>query len=144
LFEDILITETIHQNALPQVFYNQKVLLIEDNEINIMLVSMLLKKCALQFDVAKTGSKALQLFNANEYNAVLTDIHLPELNGDEIAEIIRSNTNSKKANTPIIALTATSLPSDIQDYLDSGINDVMVKPFTEDDFFGMLKKHLTN
>ncbi len=136
-------SQTSPDNSLQYNFHQKKALLIEDNEINIMLVSMLLKKFQLHFDVAKTGTQALKLFNTNEYDIVLTDIHLPEFNGDEIAEIIRANTNPKKANTPIIALTATSLSSDLESYLAVGINDVMVKPFTEDDFFATIHKHLS-
>ena len=120
----------------------KKALLVEDNIMNVKLFSLLLKRVGIQFDVATDGEEALDLFNINQYDIILTDINLPKLLGNEMAEIMRKNTDSIKANTPIIALTASIITTEIDSYLQSGIDEVLLKPFTEEKFKAILQKHL--
>lgn len=129
-------------NNMPSFFYGKKALLVEDNEMNVMLMTLLLKKYALEYDVAKDGEAAVNLFNNNFYDIVLTDINIPKITGDQFAAIIRHDENFEKAHVPIIALTASVVGDDIESYMRSGVNDVLVKPFKETEFLAMIKKHL--
>lgn len=121
-------------------FSLKKVLLVEDNQMNIMLFSLLLKRLGIQITTASDGEEALELFNNNHFDVILTDIQLPKLRGDEMARIIRQNPDSQKASTPIIALTASTLASEIKEYIGSGINQVVLKPFTEEKLKSVLSK----
>ena len=123
-------------------FSLKKVLLVEDNQMNLMLFSLLLKRLGVQITTASDGEQALKLFNKNHFDVILTDIQLPKLRGDEMARIIRQNPDSVKASTPIIALTASTLISEIEEYLGSGINQVVLKPFSNDKLKSILSELL--
>ncbi|MFP5041128.1 response regulator [Parasediminibacterium sp. JCM 36343] len=123
-------------------YIEKKALLVEDNEMNIMLFSFLLKKIKINFDIARDGEEAISKFNTTNYDIVLTDIHLPKIEGDELAKIIRKSSDTAKAKTPIIALTASILTSETDAYLACGINYVLLKPFTEEKFKAVLKQYL--
>jgi signal transduction histidine kinase len=125
-----------------QIFLGRKALVVEDNDMNIMLLTMLLKKAAMIFDVAKDGEEALQLFDNNHYDIVLADINVPKLTGDQIATRIRKYANQAKANTPVIAMTASIFKDDVEAYKSAGINDILVKPFKQEELSHMLAKYL--
>jgi CheY-like chemotaxis protein len=124
-----------------QMYTDKKALVIEDNEMNAMLLSLLLKKQQLSFDLAKDGQIGWELFNANKYDIILTDINVPKMTGDELAKAIRNHPNGK-ASMPVIALTATIMQDDLDAYRKAGISDILVKPFKEADLKAMLLKHL--
>lgn len=125
------------------VLQGKKVLVIEDNDVNIMLLTMLLKKVGIQFDIAKDGELGLKLFKENVYDIILTDINVPKLTGDEIAVFVRQYHDDKKRNMPIIGLTATIVQDDLDDYLAAGINQILVKPFKQDELYTTLEKYLS-
>jgi len=117
-------------------------LVIEDNDVNIMLLTMLLKKLELKFDIAKDGAEGLSKFETNQYDIVLTDINVPKLTGDQLATKVRKMADPNKSVVPIIALTATIMRDDIEAYLHAGINDILVKPFKQAELKNMIEKHL--
>ena len=123
-------------------YSNKKVLLVEDNEMNIKLFSFLLKRVKINFDTAMDGKEALEKFENNHYDLILTDINIPEIRGDEMTRIIRKDSNLQKSQIPIIALTASILVSEIDLFLEAGINQVLIKPFTEPEFKEVLEKYL--
>jgi CheY-like chemotaxis protein len=128
--------ETVNQ------FSNKRLLLVEDNEMNIKVFSFLLKRINIPFDVVADGREALALLSQNEYHIVLTDINLPQLSGDEMTKIIRVNNNEAIAKLPIIALTASKSKEEETIYLAAGINEVLLKPFTEADLRNLLNNYL--
>ncbi len=123
-------------------FSNKKVLLVEDNEMNIRLFSFLLKRVKINFDTAIDGEIALELFRNNHYDLILTDINIPNIKGDEMTKIIRKDKDSTKSKVPIVALTASILVSETELYLAAGINQVLIKPFTEPQFKEVLEHFL--
>lgn len=135
-------THKIKQLEKEVDFSLKKVLLVEDNQMNVMLFSLLLKRLGVQITTASDGEQALKLFNNNHFDVILTDIQLPKLRGDEMARIIRQNPDSLKASTPIIALTASTLTSEIEDYIGAGINQVVLKPFSSDKLKSILSELL--
>lgn len=129
-------------NTISSSLKDKRVLVIEDNDVNIMLLTMLLKKVGIVYDIAKDGELGLQLFRDNSYDIILTDINVPKLTGDEIAILVRQFTDASKRNIPIIGLTATIVQDDLDEYIRSGINEVMVKPFKQDELYATLEKYL--
>ncbi len=123
-------------------FSDKKALVIEDNDMNILLIKLLLKKLQLSFDVAKDGEEGVRLFENNYYDIVLTDINVPKLTGDQIAAIIRKSTDIRKNNLPIVALTASIIGDNTEQYFRMGINELLVKPFKEADFKAVLERYL--
>ncbi len=129
-------------NTISSSLKDKRVLVIEDNDVNIMLLTMLLKKVGIVYDIAKDGELGFQLFKDNQYDIILTDINVPKLTGDEIAILIRQFTDESKRNIPIIGLTATIVQDDLDEYINSGINEVMVKPFKQDELYATIEKYL--
>lgn len=126
-----------------EVMPGKHLLIAEDNKFNVLLVSTILKKWNVTFDVAVNGREALQLFEDNHYDAVLTDIEMPEMGGMELTQLIRANINQEKADLPILALTANVLKEDRDKYLSVGINGVILKPFTEQNLIDNVAGALT-
>ncbi len=117
-------------------------LIIEDNELNIIVLTIVLRNMGLSYDLARDGQEGLDKFNAGNFDIVLTDIQVPLLNGNQLAIQIRNNPDSKKAGVPIIALTASILLDDFNQYLSSGINAIVVKPFSQTELKETLEKYL--
>jgi len=124
-------------------YTNKTVLLVEDNEMNIRLFSFLLKRVKIQFDTATDGEQGLELFRKNHYDLILTDINIPNIKGDEMTRIIRQDKDEAKSKVPIVALTASILISETELYLEAGINQVLIKPFTEPEFKEIIEKYLS-
>ncbi|WP_299760545.1 PAS domain S-box protein [uncultured Pontibacter sp.] len=112
-----------------------KVLLAEDNDINIFLAQSILEDWGAEVDVAPNGRIAVELAEKNLYDVILMDIQMPELSGMDATQEIRNLANENKANVPIIALTANALKGDAEKYLAAGMNDYMSKPFEEQKLF---------
>lgn len=134
--------EQTTMTSISPVLQGKKALVIEDNDVNIMLLTMLLKKVGIVYDIAKDGELGLQMFKENVYDIILTDINVPKLTGDEIAVFVRQYPDEVKRNMPIVGLTATIVQDDLDDYLAAGINQVLVKPFKQDDLYATLEKYL--
>jgi signal transduction histidine kinase/CheY-like chemotaxis protein/HPt (histidine-containing phosphotransfer) domain-containing protein len=103
-----------------------KILLVEDVEINQEVVIGLLAKH--QVKLADNGYSAIEIAHRETFDIILMDMHLPGISGLEISEKIRKETESCNYKTPIIALTASVRPDDIQDYFNAGLQDVVAKP----------------
>lgn len=119
--------------------YNKKVLLAEDNKINIVIAVKVLKKLGLEVDVAKNGKLAVEMFN-NDYDIVLMDMQMPVMDGIEATKRI-IETGSK---TPIIALTANVMQEHVDLCLKAGMQGLIPKPFKQENLIKELDKHLKN
>ncbi len=106
---------------------NLHVLLVEDSETNILVSRQILKYLGCTMDAAKTGRKAIEIFEEGIYDLILMDINLPELNGIETCKIIR---DTYKNVPPIIAITSNALPGDAERFIAKGLDDYITKPFT--------------
>ncbi|KGJ90176.1 hybrid sensor histidine kinase/response regulator [Colwellia psychrerythraea] len=108
--------------ALPAL----KILLVEDVEINQQVVLGLLEKH--QVILADNGHDAIETANRETFDVILMDMHLPGISGLDITAEIRKSAKCCNYKTPIIALTASVRPDDIQDYFNAGLQDVVAKP----------------
>jgi signal transduction histidine kinase/CheY-like chemotaxis protein len=109
----------------------KRVLLADDNKMNVLLIQTVIKKYKMLTDVAYDGKEAFELFKNNTYDLILTDIQMPEMGGVELTRKIRLYTDPAKVNTPILGVTANVLKEDREKYIESGINDLVLKPFSE-------------
>ena len=117
-----------------------KILIAEDNPINLVYITGVLEKYDFRFKTAKNGKEAVDfLRKSSDYNAVFMDLQMPELDGYEATKIIRENL---KLDLPIIALTANAFPEDKRKVIKSGMNGFISKPFEPKDLFKELKRVL--
>ena len=107
---------------------NIKILVVEDNKVNIMVLTKFLDKWKLNYDIAENGLIALEKFEVNKYNLILMDLQMPEMDGFTATQEIRKNDLS----IPIIALTANSMSEEKEKCLSSGFNEYITKPFKSD------------
>ena len=114
-----------------KILAGKRVLLADDNMLNILLASTILKKYKVNFDTAYNGLEAYDLFNENVYDLILTDIQMPEMGGIELTRNIRYGEDVGKRGIPILGVTANVMQEDRKKYLESGINELVLKPFLE-------------
>ena len=124
-------------------FDRLSILLVEDNDINQMYSSNILKKWNCKVDIAANGYIALEKIRKNDYDLVLMDIQMPVMDGFETTRNIRNNFAPPKAEIPIIALTANAIKGDNVKCLEVGMDDYLPKPFVPEELFNKIIK-LTN
>ena len=115
-----------------------QVLLVEDNDINRMYASTILRKWGCKVDEAENGQIALEKVRLHDYSIILMDIHMPILDGIEASRSIRTTMPNPKNETPIIAFTANALKGDKHKYLDVGMNAYISKPFMPEELYKIL------
>jgi PAS domain S-box-containing protein len=120
---------------------NAYVLLVEDNDINRLYASSILKMWGCLFETAENGVVALEKIRNHAFDIILMDIQMPVMDGFETTKAIRQG-DSKKSRIPIIALTANATQKDFEKCIAAGMNDCITKPFTQDDLFKSLTKNL--
>lgn len=116
--------------SVPQGALLPKLLVVDDNKTNLAFVRVLLQQQALQLQTASTGAEALQLCMQQQFDLVLLDIQLPDITGTEVARQLRQLTEYQ--HTPILAFTAHALEEEIEQFLQAGMNDVIIKPLGAD------------
>lgn len=130
-------TQNYDMENISKVFLNHvKVLFVDDDSVNRMLGKVILKKFKVKADFANNGKEALKIFKPGKYDLVFLDINMPGMNGMEVSEKIREKeSGSSLKKTKIVAMTASSLKRQIREYLESGMDSVMIKPYNEETFY---------
>ena len=106
-----------------------RVLIAEDNLVNVMLMKKLFSKWGITPTIAENGERAIEMVQYGNFDIILMDLQMPILNGFDAATEIRKMRDPKKANIPIIALTASALFDIKERVFSSGMNDYVSKPF---------------
>lgn len=120
-----------------------RILLVEDNSLNQFVAKQLLKKWESEVAVAETGVEALHMLAETEFDIVLMDLQMPEMNGFEATAQIRSGaTKVLNPKIPIIALTADAFEETRKRVIEAGMNDFITKPFKQDDLYGKISRHI--
>lgn len=110
----------------------QKILIVEDYEGNIVVLSHILEEMGYDFDVARTGVEAINHWKANYYHLILMDVQMPEMDGlTATREIRHMEADQKVSPTPIVGLTAHALVADREKCIASGMNAYLPKPIDE-------------
>jgi two-component system, sensor histidine kinase and response regulator len=115
-----------------------KLLLVEDNEINQQVAQEILEDAGFSVTIAENGLKAVEEVKATDYDAVLMDIQMPEMDGYEATREIRKDT--RFVDLPILAMTASALISDQENALNAGMNDHVAKPIDPNELFSALER----
>ena len=122
---------------------NGHILIVEDNKTNQLLITKLVEKVGLTYEIANDGLEAMHLYGNNKYSLILMDENMPNMSGIESTAQIRIIEKQLNANkTPIIALTANSLKEDKQRFLESGMDDYLSKPINVALFYKTLQQYL--
>ncbi len=114
-----------------------RVLIVDDNKMNLMIASKFLKKWQVEVDEAISGPLAIEMVNNNNYDLIIMDLQMPEMDGFEATRII------KKTNPqiPVIALTADAMPETHNKAFAAGMCDYLTKPFLPQVLFEKVAKH---
>lgn len=113
----------------------KRILLAEDNEVNVLYATSLMENWGVKVDLAENGAIAVEKMMEKSYDAILMDIQMPVMNGIEATHAIRMQLRS---DIPIIACTANALKSDYEKYMANGMTDYISKPFEEETLFRKL------
>lgn len=119
-------------------FEDARILAVEDNNLNRILLKIILEKNNLKYDFASNGIEAIDLMKKNQYTLVLMDIQMPEMDGLEATRYIRTELNSR---VPIIAMTANAVKEELNSYLEKGMNHYLVKPFDEENLLRLIEQY---
>ncbi|MCU7916748.1 MAG: response regulator [Candidatus Thiodiazotropha sp. (ex Dulcina madagascariensis)] len=109
---------------------NYNILVVDDNDINLKLISTLMRSKGATVTEANDGLSAITQTRSNTYDLILMDIHMPRMKGTEAAEVIRRD-EAPDRHTPIIALTADAVPATRNQIKESGMDGYLLKPIDE-------------
>ena len=115
------------------------VLLVDDNEINLKLAKTLLENHNVRVSTAQDGEQAMKLTDNNFYDIIFMDLHMPKTDGYQATEYIRK-TNNPCQHTTIVALTANAMSEEQQRVYKSGMNDILLKPISENQIFDVFER----
>jgi len=118
------------------------VLLVEDIPVNQRVGMHILKKMGHTVTVANNGREALALLEIGNYDLILMDVHMPEMDGLEATLVIRAKEKETGDHMPIIALTARVLTGDKETCIEVGMDDYISKPITRDALANVLEKYM--
>ncbi|SOD20755.1 response regulator [Nitrosomonas ureae] len=119
------------------------ILVAEDNDINQKVIRQQLNLLGYAADIASDGKEALKRWQTGDYDLLLTDLHMPEMDGFELTREIRAIETNQK-HIPIVALTANALKGEKERCLQTGMDDYLSKPVQLEDLRLMLERYLPN
>ena len=130
----------IKRNTIAEpLLKNIKILVVEDVQLNQLLIKIILLEFGFEFDIVSNGKLAIENLKKNNYDIILMDLQMPEMNGFDTTAYIRKKMNSK---IPIIALTADVTDMDIEKCLTVGMNDYISKPIDEKLLYSKITNYL--
>ena len=119
-----------------------KVLVVDDTRINLAVVSNLLKSTLMHIETSLSGAEAVKKAEDTEYDLILMDQRMPEMDGTEALHKIRETSGGKNTKTPVICLTADAVIGAKERYLSEGFSDYLTKPIDSFALEKMLRKYL--
>ena len=120
-----------------------RVLVAEDNATNQLIITQMLERLGCTFDLASDGQEALEYALRNNYDCILMDVAMPNMDGIAATEAIRA-ARPEMPDLPIIAVTAYALPEDRRRLIGSGMNEVLTKPVERNALADLLSKIANN
>ena len=142
-FDDVEVLTSSDKNEEEIQQYIANILVVEDNKANQMLMKLLLLDRGIICDIAEDGEVAVQECKNREYDLILMDENMPNMNGIEATRVIRENEASEGKHTPIVAVTANALKGDKERFLEAGMDDYLSKPLANKALDGILARYLT-
>jgi CheY-like chemotaxis protein len=117
-----------------------RVLLVEDNEVNLEVSRNILEREGCQVTIAMNGMQALTAYDNAEFDVIFMDCQMPDVDGFEATVAIRERETRSRRRTPIIALTANAIEGDREHCLEVGMDDYAAKPVRRSAIQGMLAR----
>ncbi len=133
-------TENLSYNF--ESFKGTKILLVEDNKINVLVAKKFLNKWNLNIDTAENGEIALKMVQNTDYKLVLMDLEMPVMDGYTATQKIRQLKLSKYKNLPIIALSASAISDFRTKAINVGMNEFVTKPFNPGELHHVISRFL--
>ena len=124
----------------PGTLEGRNILLVEDNIMNQKVARFTLENWGVNVTIADRGFKAVELVKMNEYDLILMDVQMPEMNGMQTTEKIRKDL---KSDIPIIAMTASAMRGEREKCISVGMNDYISKPFEPEDLYKKINSFFT-
>lgn len=125
-------------------YTGRKVLLVDDNEINLLVAVGLLEKYGVLPSKANSGEAALEMCRTESYSLIFMDCMMPGMDGYETTGVIRRSLESPNCKTPIVALTANAMKGDREKCLESGMDDYLTKPLRKGEIEAILDRWLSH
>ncbi|MGO9270685.1 MAG: response regulator [Terriglobia bacterium] len=129
----------VTRHTLPEGKRKLRVLLAEDNAVNQKLAARLLEKHGHRVTVTANGREALTALDQENFDVVLMDVQMPEMNGFEATSAIRKKESRTGSHIPIIALTAHAMTGDRERCLAAGMDGYVSKPIHAKEMFGAIE-----
>ena len=130
-------TTTKKENNSKIDYSNKKILVVDDNELNLKVAGRALSDLNVKIEDVLSGREAIDKVKKNKYDVILLDIMMPEMNGEETLVELKK---IKDFDTPVVALTADAIQGAKEKYLKEGFDDYIAKPFTRDQIKEKLDK----
>jgi two-component system, NarL family, sensor histidine kinase BarA len=131
------------QNKIPDRLRHLRILVVDDNDINLRLADIILKNRNMQVSTAQSGEECIELIRESDFDLILMDLQMPRLNGYETASRIRAFEAEGK-HAVIIALTANALPQEIEKVRKCGMDDVLIKPISDNLITDIINRYFHN
>ena len=136
--EKITIEEAGEVFGIGSILKDKRILMVDDIKINLLLLSRIMDKNGVRYDLASDGEEAFKLFQSTSYDLIITDVQMPKMDGLELTKRVRNEVDRIKADVPVIGYTGSASLEERSKYLDYGMNDLLDKPFTENDLVEVL------
>ena len=131
-----------NHSTIRNTFENKRVLLVDDNKLNLKVATKILSEYKLNIDCCESGYECLEKINNNEkYDLIFMDIMMPKLNGIETFKKLKE---LKNFNTPVVALTADALGEQVNKYKESGFSEYLAKPIEKEELTKVLNNVFNN
>ena len=117
-----------------------KILVADDNHLNAMLLSSILNRHQIRPDIVSNGAEALEKITSGNYDLLLSDLYMPEMDGIELTKQIRNHSNPSLRKLPIIILTGSISAETSGGMIEAGVNDYIYKPFKQKDLIELIRK----
>ncbi len=137
------VSNVAERGAGAAVTKRSKVLVVDDSELNIKVAVLFLKNTDIDVDSCHSGRECLMLIEKNDYDVILLDHMMPELDGIETFRLMKSRTSGRNMNTPVIMMTANAIEGLREEYLAEGFDDYLTKPIKKEEYIAIIKKHIT-
>lgn len=116
------------QDQRKDVYANVRLLVAEDNPANRIVIARQLKRLGIPHWLVEDGREAMEALQQQHFDLLITDCHMPRMDGFELTRLLRARERERGGHLPIIALTASTMPEEVARCLASGMDDVIAKP----------------
>jgi CheY-like chemotaxis protein len=134
--------ETANTNTKSFTAPSANVLSVDDNKVNLAVVKGLLKKLKIQCDSALSGAECIEMASKKDYDIILLDHMMPEMDGIETLQKLQQTEHWKQHQPAVIALTANAVVGAKEEYLRAGFTDYLSKPIDSSQLDELLARYL--